>query len=226
MGMTVDDLCQRLRACEAVLSDCSVDTHGLLSKGQSDIVLEMMSHTTISSDDIGPVTELILRCRWAEPSQKTALLKMVGSLTHSAKPRAKLQDFEALAMFISEQMWAALLNNDVDYHSKAALLRPCSGSAASPSNGAHSWLHDCLAVVVHRGSGESKIDVAGVPARSLCELEEHAEEEVEDCTSRNHRQIGQRSGLVHGSASGHLRSSVCKRWSRPPPGDHGRDHCD
>jgi hypothetical protein len=114
--------CQRLRACEAVLSDCDVGTHGLLSKGQSDIVLEMMSQTTISSDDIGPVTELILRCRWAEPSQKTALLKMVGSLTHSARPRAKLQDFETLAMFISEQMWAALLNDDVDYHSKAALL--------------------------------------------------------------------------------------------------------
>jgi hypothetical protein len=122
MGMTADDLCQRLRACEAVLSDCDVGTHGLLSKGQSDIVLEMMSQTTISSDDIGPVTELILRCRWAEPSQKTALLKMVGSLTHSARPRAKLQDFETLAMFISEQMWAALLNDDVDYHSKAALL--------------------------------------------------------------------------------------------------------
>ena len=122
MGMTANDLLQRLRACETVLADCDVDMHGLLSKGQSDIVLAMMSQTTISSDDIGPVTELILRCRWAEPSQKTALLKMVGSLTHSARPRAKLQDFETLAMFISEQMWAALLNDDVDYHSKAALL--------------------------------------------------------------------------------------------------------
>ena len=122
MGMTAADLLQRLRACETVLADCDVGTHGLLSKGQSDIVLAMMSQTTISSDDVGPVTEQVLKCRWADPSQKAALLKMVGSLTRSARPRAKLQDFETLAMFIAEQMWAVLLNDEVDYHSKAALL--------------------------------------------------------------------------------------------------------
>jgi hypothetical protein len=122
MGSTADELLQRLRACEAVLSDCEVGTHALLSKGQSDIVLAMMSQTTISSDDVGPVTEQILKCRWADPSQKAALLKVVGSLTRFARPRAKLQDFENLAMFISEEMWAVLLNADVDYHSKAALL--------------------------------------------------------------------------------------------------------
>jgi hypothetical protein len=122
MGMTADDLLQRLRACEAVLSDCDVGTHSLLSQGQSDVVLGMMSLCTISPNDIGPVTEAILKCRWAEPSHKTALLKMVGSLTHMARPRAKLQDFESLAMFIPEQMWADLLNHEIDYHSKAALL--------------------------------------------------------------------------------------------------------
>ncbi len=122
MGMTANDLLQRLRACETVLADCDVGTHGLLSKGQSDIVLAMMSQTTISSDDVGPVTEQVLKFRWADPSQKAALLKMVGSLTRSARPRAKLQDFETLAMFIAEQMWAVLLNDEVDYHSKAALL--------------------------------------------------------------------------------------------------------
>jgi hypothetical protein len=122
MGMTAADLLQRLRACETVLADCEVGLHGLLSKGQSEVVLAMMSQTTISSDDVGTVTEQILKCRWADPAEKTALLKNVGSMTRSVRPRAKLQDFESLAMFIPEHMWAVLQDATVDYHGKAAAL--------------------------------------------------------------------------------------------------------
>jgi hypothetical protein len=71
---------------------------------------------------VRPVTEHFLKCRWADPSQKAPLLKMVGSLTPSARPRAKLQDFETLAIFIAEQIWDVLLNDHIDYHSKAALF--------------------------------------------------------------------------------------------------------
>jgi hypothetical protein len=122
--MTAADILERLRACQAVLSDCDAVSHVLLSKGQSDVVLAMMPQTTISSDDFGAVAEAICKCNWSDPSDKTVLLKSLGTMAGKSadRPRAKLQDYETLAMFIPEQMWAALMDNEVDYHSKAALV--------------------------------------------------------------------------------------------------------
>ncbi len=110
MGTTVDDLLRRLRACEAVLSDCDVDSHVLLSKGQSDIVLAMMSQTTMSSDDVGPVTEQILKCRWADPSEKkkTALLKNGGSVAPAVRTRSQAPGLQAFAAVLPAPQRAVL----------------------------------------------------------------------------------------------------------------------
>ncbi len=124
-GEMADALRMRLEAAEGLLREVRGSAaHARVSRAQSDLVMNLLSSTTLVADDLGSTAELIGRCSWASPQEKQGLLAALGHAVQVVRvaTRAKQQNFELLGCYLLVSQWELLLNADVEYNVKLRAL--------------------------------------------------------------------------------------------------------
>ena len=131
---------QRLDAASSLLrTQGGARNFAEISRGQSECIGEMLQEGRFAMAEVVQMTDKISTIPWATEAEKQHLLQRLSaaSVVGSKRPRARMQNFEAIASFLTDAQWAVLTSGSCDFTAKLRCIADaaCALGCRHPTEG-------------------------------------------------------------------------------------------